>query len=99
MKDTVNYLQKILNFVSDESVVAWETHGGDVELSGVFHVSLCGENFDSCHVDFLLKTKGTKVKAAGLVQSTLLGLNMAISTTVETRPVDLADEFQFLKKI
>lgn len=82
-----------------EAFIAWESFGkSDVDLRGVFCVRLAGDNFDSCNVDFFLKAKG-KIKPPALVQSVLLGLNMLISTTVETKEADLADELQFLKKL
>lgn len=82
-----------------EAYIAWESFGkSDVDLSGVFCVRLGGEKFDSCNVDFFLKAKG-KVKASAMVQSVLLGLNMLISTTVEGREAELAEDLQFLRKI
>ncbi len=82
-----------------EGYVALETFGkGDAELSGVFYVRLSGERFSSCKVDFFLASKG-KVKASAFVQSVLLGLNMSISTSVESKEADLAEELQFLKKL
>lgn len=83
-----------------EGYVAWETFGkSDVELSGAFCVRLCGDRFDSCHVDFFLKARGKSFVPSQFAQSVLLGLNMAISTSVETKVADLSEDLQFLKKL
>ncbi len=46
----------------------------------------------------ILKSKG-KVKAAKLVESVLLGLRMAVGSSVEARPADLEEDLMFLKKL
>ena len=84
-----------------ECCVAWESAQGTkdatAEASGGFLVTLCGGGL-ACRVELMLKCKG-KVKAAKLVENVLLGLHMAIGSSVEARQADLGEELQFLKKL
>ncbi len=86
-----------------EGCLAWDSLAGskeaDGEVTGGFSVSLCDSNFSSmCRIEMLIKSKG-KVKAAKLVESVLLGLRMAVGSSVEARPADLEEDLQFLKKL
>ncbi len=87
-----------------EGCVAWESVQGGKEatgeVSGGFTLTLCQAHGDwaACRIELMLKSRG-KVKAAKLVENVLLGLHMAVGSSVEARPADLGEELQFLKKL
>jgi hypothetical protein len=85
--------------------VAWESALGakeaTSEVSGGFTLSLCqtaSGDWNACRINLMLKCKG-KAKAAKLVENVLLGLRMAIGSSVEARVADLGDDLQFLKRL